>query len=108
MPDTTYVLGAVLVMSAVTYALRAAPFLLLKNASQAPLLGYLSTALPPGIMVILVAYTVRGVDFGRFPYGVPALAAIAVCAGLYQWRGSPLLAIVLGTGTYMALNHLMG
>ncbi|MET9773216.1 AzlD domain-containing protein [Streptomyces sp. NPDC006367] len=107
MPETSYVMGAVLVMAVVTLALRSAPFLLLRNVSSSPLLGYLSTALPPGIMVILVVYTVRGVEFDRYPYGLPAIAGIAVCAGLYHWRGNPLLAIVLGTGAHMALLHFL-
>ncbi|GAP48280.1 branched-chain amino acid transporter permease [Streptomyces azureus] len=107
MPDTSYLLMAILVMAAVTFALRAAPFVLLSKYTDSPLLDYLRVSLPPGIMVILVAYSLHDVDFTQAPYGLPALIGTAVCAGVYHWRRSPLSAIVLGTGTNMALLHLL-
>ncbi|MER7399848.1 AzlD domain-containing protein [Streptomyces sp. NPDC000151] len=107
MPEPSYVVAAIAIMSAVTLALRAAPFVVFRNATGSPLLQYLRSALPPGIMVILVAYSVQSVDFTSPPYGAPALAGIAVCGAVYHWRNSPLLAIVLGTATNMGLVHVL-
>ncbi|GAA0476370.1 MULTISPECIES: branched-chain amino acid transporter permease [Streptomyces] len=107
MPETTYLIAAVLVMAGVTFALRAAPFVLLRNSGQSPLLQYLRTSLPPGIMVILVAYSIHTVDFTRAPYGAPALAGIGACAGTYHWSKSPLAAIIAGVAVNMTLTHLL-
>ncbi|MFH8570114.1 branched-chain amino acid transporter permease [Streptomyces sp. NPDC017993] len=107
MPEASYIVGAIAVMCAVTFALRATPFVLFKNFSGSPLLDFLRGSLPPGIMVILVAYSIHTVDFTRYPYGLPAVAGIMVCGGLYHWRKSPLLAIVLGTATYMVLINAL-
>lgn len=61
MPEPGYIIAAVLMSSAVTWALRAAPFAALAPLRHSALLPYLNENMPVGIMTILVFYTVRSV-----------------------------------------------
>jgi predicted branched-chain amino acid permease len=56
---------AVVVVALITFACRIAPFALLRGRSTSPLLGFLSSAMPLGVMVVLVAYTLG--DVGTTP-----------------------------------------
>jgi len=47
---------AVVVVTLITFACRIAPFALLRGRSTSPLLGFLSSAMPLGVMVVLGAY----------------------------------------------------
>lgn len=94
------------VIAIVTFALRAAPFLALRRVAAAPIVRYLGVAMPPGIMIILVVYSVSSVSFTTRPYGLPTLIAIAATASAHLWRRNALLSIVAGTGVYIAMLHL--
>ena len=71
MPDTPYLVAASLTMFAVTFALRALPFAVLRPLRDSALVGYLSRHMPAGIMVILAVYTLRGISLGEAPHGLP-------------------------------------
>ena len=47
---------AVVVVALITFACRIAPFALLRGRSTSPLLGFLSSAMPLGVMVVLVGW----------------------------------------------------
>ncbi|MGW2804764.1 branched-chain amino acid transporter permease [Streptomyces sp. NPDC001450] len=59
MPDTTYLVAAVLLSAAVTWALRALPSAALAPLRASGTVQYLSTRMPAGIMVMLVVYCLR-------------------------------------------------
>ncbi|UVJ39045.1 branched-chain amino acid transporter permease [Arthrobacter sp. CJ23] len=103
MPEPAYILAAVLISSAVTWTLRAAPFALLAPIRHSALLPYLNENMPVGIMTILVFYTVRHVP----PAFTPATAAIAagfiVTAGLHLWRRNAVVSVLGGTAVHVAL-----
>ncbi|MFH5824971.1 branched-chain amino acid transporter permease [Georgenia sp. AZ-5] len=107
MPSPGQVLLTLLVIFAVTYALRLAPFLALRRVRDSRLVGYLGRTMPLGVMAVLVVYPLSAVDLTTAPHGVPELAGVAVTAGLHLWRRNAMLSIVGGTLTYMGALALL-
>jgi branched-subunit amino acid transport protein AzlD len=107
MPSSGHILLTLLVIFAVTYALRLAPFLALRRVQDSPVVAYLGRTMPLGVMAVLVVYTLSSVDLAAAPHGLPELAGIGVTAGLHLWRRNAMLSIVAGTGAYMAALALL-
>jgi branched-subunit amino acid transport protein AzlD len=103
MPDSAYLVAASLTMFAVTFALRSLPFAALKRLRGSALIGFLSSHLPAGIMVILAVYTLRAVSLAEAPHGVPEAVAIAATVALHLWRRNAVLSILGGTALYVLL-----
>lgn len=100
-------LAAVAVMAAITFALRALPFLLPGRWHDRGLVRGLRRDLPPAIMLILVAYSLGGTAWTASPHGLPELLAVAAVTVLHLAFGNPLVSIVAGTGGYMVLRALL-
>lgn len=98
---------AVCAVALITYACRIAPFVLLRGRRRSPLLGFLSSAMPLGVMIVLVAYTLDGVGPAPATW-LPALAGIGTTAGLHLWRRSIGLSLIGGTGIYVIVSLLLG
>ena len=107
MPEPRYLVAAVVVSAAVTWALRAIPFGLLGPLRGSRIVAYLGVSMPIGVMVILAVYTVRRVPFARAPFGAATLLALAVTVGLHLWRRNMVLSIVVGTAVNVALTSLV-
>jgi branched-subunit amino acid transport protein AzlD len=103
-----YLLTAVVVIGAVTFALRAAPFLALHRFAGLPLVRHLGASMPAGIMVILVLYSLRSVSLTTYPYGAPALVAVGATVLLHLWRRNALVSIAGGTALYVAVLAAFG
>ena len=103
MPEVPYLLGVVAVAAAVTWSLRALPFAAAARLRASRAVGYLSARMPLGVMVILLAYTLRGVPLSVPARVLPAAAALAATAGLHVWRRNAVLAIVAGTAVSVVL-----
>lgn len=103
MPEPAYILAAVLVAGAITWTLRAAPFVMLAPLRNSQLLAYLGERMPVGIMLILAAYTVQDAGLGQLATALPVVIALAVTVALHLWRGQMILSIFGGTGVYVAL-----
>ncbi|MFJ8310471.1 MULTISPECIES: branched-chain amino acid transporter permease [unclassified Streptomyces] len=104
----TYLVEAVAVMGAVTLGLRAAPFVVLQRLADSPVMRTLGVLMPPGVMVILVLYSVTTMQVTGVSGYLPAVCGIAVTAAAYHWKRNALLGIVAGTAAYMALLHFLG
>ncbi|MCL2533089.1 MAG: AzlD domain-containing protein [Nocardiaceae bacterium] len=104
MPDIGYILAALAVIMAVTFALRAVPFAVIAPLRSSALVHYLGAHMPVGIMLILAVYTLRDVTFAPASL-VPAGAALAVTVGLHLWRSHALLSIVGGTAAFVVLQN---
>ncbi|MEU2062441.1 AzlD domain-containing protein [Streptomyces sp. NPDC013455] len=102
MPDTPYVIAAVLVAAAVTWGLRALPFAALVPLRNSTTVQYLSTRMPAGVMLILVVYCLRDLPLTHTRAAAP-LIALAVSVGLHLWRRNALLSILGGTAVHVAL-----
>ena len=59
-PATGYVLASLLVMGAVTVALRWLPFVLIRALRGSELVRVLGVTMPVGVMIVLVAFTMVG------------------------------------------------
>lgn len=106
MPDTRYLLMAVAVSAAVTWALRALPFTVLASLRASRTVQYLAGRMPAGVMVILFVYCLRDLPPVPSRAGAP-LAALAVTVGLHLWRRNALLSILGGTVVSVALSSTL-
>lgn len=98
----------VLVMAAVTAAIRFLPFLVFNGKRETPaFITYLGRVLPYAVMGMLVVFCFKSVSFLKAPFGVPELIAGAVVVGLHAWRRNTLLSILSGTAVYMLLIQLV-
>ena len=68
---------------------------------------YLGRILPMAVMVSLLVYCLRGMQFTSAGAWVPQVIAVGVTAGLHWWRRSTLLSIAAGTVCYMLLVQLV-
>lgn len=101
------VLILILVMAAVTVAIRFLPFILFKGKETPEYIGYLGKVLPYSIIAMLVVYCVKDVSVTNKPYGVPELLGVLIVAILHIWRRNTLLSIVVGTVCYMLLKQFV-
>ena len=102
-----YLLAAIAVMAAVTYGIRAFPFVLFGLSSRVPPVAvYLGKTLSPAAIAMLVIYCFRRADFSVRPFAIPELLAGAVVVTLHlRWK-NPLCSIFFGTALYMLLIRL--
>ncbi|MFC4223532.1 branched-chain amino acid transporter permease [Lysinibacter cavernae] len=107
MPSTAYLLIAIGLMFAITFTLRALPFAILKPLRKSKLLAYLGLYMPVGILLILVIYTLRDLDFLSGSRGIPEGIALALTIALHCWKRNALLSIVSGTAIYVVLINLV-
>ena len=104
MTGTVHVFWMIVVMAAVTFLIRAFPFMLFGRAQRPPeMVLYLGRVISPAAIAMLVVYCVKEVSVAEFPFGLPELIAGAVVVGLHVWRKNPLLSICSGTAVYMVL-----
>lgn len=91
-----------------TFATRLLPYLFFGGRRKVPgVIEYLGRVLPPAIIITLVVYCVKDVDFTAVWHGAPELIAIAATALLHMWRKNTLISIAAGTVLYMVLIHVM-
>jgi branched-subunit amino acid transport protein AzlD len=80
MPDPHYLFAAVLVASAITWALRAVSFALLAPLRHSDLIRFLGDHSPVGVMIALVGYTLRNVAWLDPAIALPILISGAITA----------------------------
>ena len=107
MNNTIYLIAVIAVISIVTWALRAFPFLLFGNRPLPKTVQYLGNILPPAIMTTLVIYCLRDTNVGQFPHGIPELAACALIVTLQVLKKNMYLSIIAGTACYMILIRVV-
>ena len=99
-----YLLIGIAVISAVTVALRAIPFLVFSGRKSAPdYIMKLSGKLPYAVMAMLVAYCYRNISFASAASFVPDLLCGVLVVILHLWKRNTILSIVVGTVAYMLL-----
>lgn len=97
---------AVVVVAVITFVCRVAPFALLRGRSRSPLVDFLASTMPLGVMIVLVAYTLDGVGAAPATW-LPAVIGIGTTAGLHLWRRSIGLSLIGGTGVYILASILL-
>ena len=108
MPDTTYSLLLIAIISAVTLLIRFLPFWVFPAGRETPpYIAFLGKVLPYAIMGMLVIYCLKNVSLLASPYGLPELIAVAFVIGLHLWKRNTLISIGAGTVCYMLLVQLV-
>lgn len=105
MKDTWYVVSVMLAVGAVTFLIRALPFVASHWLQSHPFVHRLGRFLPLAIMVLLLLTAVTQ-SSGQHPRG-PWLeaGAVAVVVGLQWFVRNPLVSIVASTGAYVLLRN---
>lgn len=102
MTDNIYALAVIGVASAVTIAIRFAPFIIFRKEPPAAVL-YLGDVLPYAIMGMLVIYCLKGVSFVSGSHGIPEMVSVFLVLMLHRWKHNMLLSILAGTICYMLM-----
>lgn len=95
-------IALILVIAAVTAAIRFAPFIIFKNKTPGVIL-YLGKVLPTAIIGMLVVYCLKGVKVTEGSHGLPELIAVVLTVTLHKLKHNTLLSIIGGTLCYMLL-----
>lgn len=106
MTDYSHSLLIILVAAAVTFMIRALPFIMFRSSTPASVV-YLSNVLPYAIMGMLVVYCLKSTSVLESPHGLPELISVALVVALHKWKHNTLLSIVSGTVVYMLLLQLV-
>lgn len=103
----SWALQVVLAISVVTIFLRVIPFAFLSRMSSSGYLLFLREKMPTGVMILLVAYTLKDQDLTVYPYGLPDLGALLIAVVLYWTTRNSLLSIGLALAGYMVAVNLL-
>ncbi len=99
--DSVYVLIGILVTALATFITRAFPFVIFSNKKPNKTLNYIEVYLPVMIMIILVFYALKGVNFFTYPFGIAELIGISIAFFLHVAFRQALLSIIFATLIYM-------
>ena len=105
--NDAYVMKAILGMAAVTFVLRAIPFFTAAKWKDNHSVQTMGKFLPPAIMLILVAYSFKGVQWTMWPFGAVELVAVGAVIGFQVFFRNPFISIVAGTAIYVIARPLM-
>ncbi|MDO5025904.1 MAG: AzlD domain-containing protein [Trueperella sp.] len=97
---TQYILAVVVMTWAITFVLRAMPFLFLTKVRDSAALKYLGKVMPAGVMLILVVFTLRGLDLTTPESWLPAAAGVITTVVLHLLLRKVLLSILGGAGVF--------
>lgn len=95
-------LALILIMAALTAALRFLPFVMFSKGTPKTIV-YLGNLLPNAIMAMLVVYCLKNVSFTASSHGIPEALTVFLVAVLHKWKHNMLLSILGGTAVYMVL-----
>lgn len=102
-----YLFAVLVLVSIITYALRAAPFALLRHDADHPVMRDVGRMMPLGVMVILIVYSLMEVNFSQLSGWVPALVSVAVAFTLHLTLKNTMVTIVAATASYGLLGWLL-
>lgn len=106
--NNAYILAAIFVSAAATFALRALPFVLMKYVRRYQrLFAFLSAVMPAGIMAILSLYCLASLHWGNLAQAAVSFAACSVLIILEHYRRQPVLSICVGLGIYVLGQSLL-
>ena len=84
-------IAIIAVCAACTFLERWLPWLLFGRRAVPKVVEYLGKILPMAVMVSLLVYCLRGMQFTSAGAWVPQVIAVGVTAGLHWWRRNTLL-----------------
>lgn len=99
--DSAYVVGAIALMGAVTWVLRALPFFAARWLQDHPVVARVRAFLPTAIMALLLAHAMMGAHGQHPQWPWAELVCVGVVMALQWWLRHALLSIFVGTGLYV-------
>ncbi len=97
-----YAILIIAIVTLCTIITRVLPFLVLGNKKELPpIVDYLGKVLPSAIMMILVVYCLKGINFLQGSRGIPELISVILVVVVHLWKKNTLLSIGVGTICYM-------
>ena len=93
----------VMCMAIITFFTRSMPFIIFKNKSMPSYLKELGDKLPLSIIVLLIIYCIKDINFMYGNRGIPELISIITVIVVHKWKHNILLSILIGTALYMYL-----
>jgi branched-subunit amino acid transport protein AzlD len=96
-------LVTIAVIALATFASRALPFICFGSREPPVILLTIEKNLPPMILMLLVIYCLKDVQWLSAPHGIPELLSIGITAGLHLWKRNAMLSIFIGTALYMIM-----
>jgi branched-subunit amino acid transport protein AzlD len=103
MLDAPNMLITIAVIALATFATRAIPFICFGSREPPAVLSNIEKNLPPMILLLLVIYCLKDVQWLSAPYGAPEIFTISIIAWLHFWKRNAMLSIFTGTILYMVL-----
>ncbi len=95
-----YIVAVIVVVWAVTFALRAAPFVFLARVRDSETLAFLGRTMPAGVMLILVIFSLQDVTFTSAESWVPAAVGVVTTLALHLGFRKVLVSLLGGTGAF--------
>lgn len=106
-PDSQ-ALAMIFIMAAITFFIRALPFLLFPGNRKTPAyITYLGKVLPFAIIGMLVVYCFKDTTVLASPFGMPELIVTIAIVLVHIWKRNTLLSIGGGTLLYMFLVQVV-
>lgn len=106
--SATYMIVAILIASAITFGLRAFPFLIQTRLANSAFMANFAKWMPIGAMVILFIYALGSIPWHRGTNEwVPYLLGLAVTISLHLWRKNFLLSIISGTIVCVCASRML-
>lgn len=97
-----YIMWVIVLTTLATFGTRVFPFIAFYRHKEHPMMDYVAKYTPPMVMLILVVYVLKDVNFVSQEGGY-TLIAIAMTVAIHWWRSNPLFSIFSGTFLYMLL-----
>ena len=97
---------AILMMVLANYLTRATPFLFFHTKKPPKFILMIERSFPPIIMVILVFYSLKFIDFQNAPYGANEIIAVVATILLHVFVKNYLVSIFGATILYMYLVQI--
>jgi branched-subunit amino acid transport protein AzlD len=103
MINTLQTLVTIAIVALATFATRALPFICFGSREPPVTLLTIEKKLPPMILLLLVIYCLKDVQWFSAPYGIPELLSVGIVAGLHFLKRNAMLSIFIGTALYMIM-----
>lgn len=101
--ESSYIIGSIIIATIATYLTRVIPFVFFAKKEPSALVRYIEWNMPLMIMVILIFYALKDVQWAQYPYGLAEILGITVAAFVHVRFGNALVSIISATAIYMLL-----
>lgn len=102
-----YLIIGIFIATFFTLITRIIPFLFYAKRKPGEMIRHIELFMPTMIMVILVFYAIKDVNFTQEPYGLPEIVSIFIAGILHVMFRQALLSVVIATVSYMYINQIL-